>query len=75
MRRKIADRLLSGPKARPLALTVRGRGDRVPEMRLTREAWTPHPAGETVRVLPGNLGYADLTRLHRVRGRRHVRAR
>jgi len=32
-------------------------------VRLKREAWTPHPIGETVRVLPGNLGYADLTRL------------
>jgi C-terminal processing protease CtpA/Prc len=63
MRRKIADRLLSGPDGSPLALTVRGRGDQVREVRLKRGAWTPGPTGETVRVLPGNLGYADLTRL------------
>jgi C-terminal processing protease CtpA/Prc len=63
MRRKVADRLLSGPDGSPLALTVRGRGDQVREVRLKRGAWTPRPAGETVRVLPGNLGYADLTRL------------
>ena len=63
MRRKVADRLLSGPDGSPLALTVRGRGDRVREVRLKRGAWTPRPAGETVRVLPGNLGYADLGRL------------
>jgi C-terminal processing protease CtpA/Prc len=63
MRRKVADRLLSGPDGSPLALTVRGRGDQVREVRLKRGAWIPRPAGETVRVLPGNLGYADLTRL------------
>jgi C-terminal processing protease CtpA/Prc len=63
MRRKVADRLLSGPDGSPLTLTVRGRGDQVREVRLKRGAWTPNPAGETVRVLPGNLGYADLTRL------------
>jgi C-terminal processing protease CtpA/Prc len=63
MRRKVADRLLSGPDGSPLTLTVRGRGDRTREVRLKRQAWTPHPAGETVRVLPGNLGYADLGRL------------
>jgi len=63
MRRKVADRLLSGPDGSPLTLTVRGRGDQVREVRLKRGAWTPHPAGETVRMLPGNLGYADLTRL------------
>lgn len=63
MRRKVADRLLSGPDGSPLTLTVRGRGDRVREVSLKRGAWTPSPAGETVRVLPGNLGYADLTRL------------
>jgi C-terminal processing protease CtpA/Prc len=63
MRRKVADRLLSGPDGSPLALTVRGRGDQVREVRLKRGAWTPRPAGETVRVLPGNLGYADLSRL------------
>jgi C-terminal processing protease CtpA/Prc len=63
MRRKVADRLLSGPPGSALALTVRGRGDQVREVRLRRQTWTPHPAGDTVRVLPGNLGYVDLGRL------------
>jgi C-terminal processing protease CtpA/Prc len=63
MRRKVADRLLSGAAGTELVLTVRGPEDRVREVRLKRQKWTPHPAGETVRVLPGNLGYADLTRL------------
>ncbi len=44
-------------------LTVRGPQDRVREVRLKREKWAPRPQGETVRVLSGNLGYADLTRL------------
>ncbi len=63
MRRKVADRLLSGEVGTELVLTVRGRGDRIREIRLKRRVWTPVPKGETVRVLPGNLGYADLTRL------------
>lgn len=69
MRRKVADRLLSGPEESELALTVRGRGERVREVRLKRQAWAPRPMGETVRVLPsdpshqGNLGYVDLNRL------------
>jgi C-terminal processing protease CtpA/Prc len=67
MRRKLADRLLAGADGSPLVLTVRGggedHGDAPREVRLKRGAWTPHPAGETVRILPGNLGYADLGRL------------
>ena len=63
MRRKIADRLLSGPTGSTAVLTLRGRGDRVKEVRLTRGPWTPPATGETVRVLPGNLGYVDLNRL------------
>ena len=63
MHRKIADRLLSGADGSELALTVRGRGDKVREARLKRQAWTPGFSGETVRILPGNLGYVDLSRL------------
>jgi C-terminal processing protease CtpA/Prc len=66
MRRKLADRLLGGTDGSPLVLTVRGgdgQKDQTREVRLKRGAWTPHPAGETVRILPGNLGYADLGRL------------
>jgi C-terminal processing protease CtpA/Prc len=63
MRRKIADRLLSGPDGSELVLTVRGRGDRTREVRLKRQTWKPEFTGETVRILPGNLGYVDLNRL------------
>ena len=61
MHRKIADRLLSGADGSELVLAVRG--TRVREARLKRQAWTPGFAGETVRILPGNLGYVDLNRL------------
>jgi C-terminal processing protease CtpA/Prc len=63
LRRKIADRLLSGPKGSTVSLTVRGRDDRVKKVDLKRQPWTPKLAGETVRLLPGNLGYVDLNRL------------
>ncbi|HYX22886.1 MAG TPA: S41 family peptidase [Thermoanaerobaculia bacterium] len=63
LRRKIADRLLAGPQGSQAALTVRGRDGRTKTVRLRRGPWTPKPAGETVRVLPGNLGYVDLGRL------------
>jgi C-terminal processing protease CtpA/Prc len=63
LRRKIADRLLSGPQGSAVAVTVRGRDGRLKTVKLRRGPWTPKPAGETVRLLPGNLGYVDLNRL------------
>jgi C-terminal processing protease CtpA/Prc len=63
MRRKIADRLLAGPQGSAVAVTVRGRGGRRKTVKLRRGPWTPKAAGETVRLLPGNLGYVDLNRL------------
>lgn len=63
LRRKVADRLLSGPQGSQAALAVRGRDGRVKTIRLRRGPWTPKPAGETVRVLSDNLGYVDLGRL------------
>jgi hypothetical protein len=63
MHRKIADRLLSGADGSELVLTARGRGTQAREARLKRQAWAPGFAGETVRILPGNLGYVDLNRL------------
>jgi hypothetical protein len=63
MHRKLADRLLSGADGSELGLSLRGRGATAREVRLTRGAWKPHFAGETVRILPGNLGYVDLGRL------------
>lgn len=63
MHRKLADRLLSGADGSQLSLSVRGAGGTERQVRLTRGAWKPHFAGETVRILPGNLGYVDLGRL------------
>jgi C-terminal processing protease CtpA/Prc len=63
MRRKIADRLLAGPQGSQAALTVRGRDGRLKTVRLRRGPWTPKAAGDTVRLLPDNLGYVDLGRL------------
>jgi C-terminal processing protease CtpA/Prc len=63
LRRKIADRLLSGPQGSAVAVTVQGRDNRLKTVRLRRGPWTPKPSGETVRVLAGNLGYVDLNRL------------
>ncbi len=67
LRRKIADRLLSGPQGSTVSVTVQGREDLVKDrektVTLKRQPWTPKPAGETVRLLPDNLGYVDLNRL------------
>jgi C-terminal processing protease CtpA/Prc len=63
MRRKIADRLLGGPQGSAVAVTVKGRDGRLKTVKLRRGPWTPKPAGETVRLLPDNLGYVDLNRL------------
>ena len=58
--------LLRGP-AGPAVLTVQSPGGPAREVRLTRTARTrsfqAEPAGEVVRILPGDLGYVDLTRL------------
>ncbi|MFY9825993.1 MAG: S41 family peptidase, partial [Thermoanaerobaculia bacterium] len=73
MRRKIADHLLSGRQGSAVAVTVRGRDGRLKTVTLRRGPWTPKPAGETVRLLPGSqsgdtgdtgdIGYVDLSRL------------
>jgi C-terminal processing protease CtpA/Prc len=57
--------LLRGP-AGPAVLSIQGLDGKTREVRLTREKnsrVTLPPAGDTVRILPGNLGYVDLTRL------------
>ena len=64
---KICSRyLLLGP-AGPAVLSVQSPGGAVREVRLTRDPKAvvppPPPAGDAVRILPGNLGYADLTSL------------
>jgi C-terminal processing protease CtpA/Prc len=63
LRRKIADRLLSGPQGSAVAVTVKGRDGRLKTVKLWRGPWTPKPDGETVRLLPDNLSYVDLNRL------------
>jgi C-terminal processing protease CtpA/Prc len=57
--------LLRGPEG-PAVLTVEGADGRPREVRLTRQKGVRPvypPKGEVVRLLPGNLGYVDLTRL------------
>jgi C-terminal processing protease CtpA/Prc len=60
--------LLRGP-AGPAVLSIQGADGATREVRLTRDPKTrffqPPPAGDTVRILPGNLGYVDLPRLAR----------
>jgi C-terminal processing protease CtpA/Prc len=63
LRRKIADRLLSGRQGSAVAVTVQGRDNRLKTVRLRRGPWTLKPVGETIRRLPGDLGYVDLSRL------------
>lgn len=67
-RQKVRNYLLAGPEGSTLSLTVAGRDGAIREVKLPREKGasrrvSPAPTGETVRVLPGNLGYVDLTRL------------
>lgn len=46
-----------------MTLTLRGRDGRVRTVSLQRVPWIWAPSGEVIRLLPGNLGYIDLTRL------------
>jgi C-terminal processing protease CtpA/Prc len=57
--------LLRGP-AGPAVLSVQGADGKAREVRLTRDPkvrFQPPPEGDTVRILPGNLGYVDMKRL------------
>jgi C-terminal processing protease CtpA/Prc len=65
---KIATRLLWGVDSTPAQVTVRDRNDRVRELSLPRRAalgmLTQYPrAGPIMKMLPGNIGYADLSLL------------
>jgi C-terminal processing protease CtpA/Prc len=64
----ILHRLLGGPPGSRAAITVRGRDGRERERTLTRAAGEANPfrgdEGEVLRVLDGNIGYADLRRLN-----------
>ncbi|HSS47536.1 MAG TPA: S41 family peptidase, partial [Thermoanaerobaculia bacterium] len=53
---------LFGPKDSTAVLTLRGR-EGTKQVKLPRGPWDRAKPGEVVRLLPGNLGYVDLTRL------------
>lgn len=67
LRNRIAYFLARGPEGSFATLTLRGRDGRTRDVKLLRtqgaDRFQPKPVGETVRILPGNWGYADLTRL------------
>ncbi|HYG62426.1 MAG TPA: S41 family peptidase, partial [Thermoanaerobaculia bacterium] len=64
---RICPMLLRGPDGSTATLSLQGLDGTTREVKLKRDRRTyyyvPPPAGDTVRILPGNLGYADLTRL------------
>ncbi|HEX4962884.1 MAG TPA: S41 family peptidase [Thermoanaerobaculia bacterium] len=60
---KLCTHALAGAKGSQAVLSVRGREDKVKEVKLQRGAWKRGLTGDVVRLLPGNLGYVDLTRL------------
>lgn len=64
---RMGGNLLRGPAGSTLALTVSGADGKTREVKLTRatgvrDRYLPRK-DEVVRILPGNLGYADLARL------------
>lgn len=63
----VAGSLLRGPAASVAVLRVRGRDGRVREARLPRsigrQLWPSWRTEPVLRLLPGNVGYADLERL------------
>ncbi len=62
---RLCGSLLRGEADSTAKLSLRGADGKVREVAMKRDpgaAW-PEPGGETVRILPGNLGYVDLTRL------------
>jgi C-terminal processing protease CtpA/Prc len=67
-RRDTARYALCGPKDTPAVLTVRDRAGQVKELTLPRQSksWNPSAKerdGEVLKMLAGNIGYADLDRL------------
>jgi C-terminal processing protease CtpA/Prc len=61
-RSRLCGYALFGPKDSTAVLTLRGR-EGTKEVKLPRGPWERTKTGEIVRLLPGNLGYVDLTRL------------
>jgi len=70
LHRNAAFRFLRGPEGSTVRLTVRGRSGALRTLTLPRrERYSPGVVkwggrvGEMIRILPGNIGYADLDRL------------
>jgi C-terminal processing protease CtpA/Prc len=66
---KIADLLLKGPDGSKAEVVFRGRGGQEKRVHLARSRsfysqGTSWRGGEILRILPGNIGYADLERLN-----------
>jgi len=64
----VTARLLCGPDGSATTLTVRGSDEELKEVKLPRamanwELMVAQRSGEILKVLPGNIGYADLDRL------------
>ncbi len=64
---RVANMILGGPKSSEATVVVRDPSDHVKELRLPRQGNTPivgnERTGDPYRLLPGNIGYADLDRL------------
>lgn len=65
---KLMERFMNGPDNSTAVLTLRGAGGEVKEVKVTRSRayWSgrfEQRSGEILKLLPGNIGYADLDRL------------
>ena len=65
---KVMERFMNGPDNSTAVLTLRGGSGQVKEVKVTRSrgywpARFEQRSGEIVKLLPGNIGYADLDRL------------
>lgn len=65
---RVIERILNGPEGSTAALTIAGQDGRTREINLKRStgffaALRSQRTGELIKLLPGNIGYADLDRL------------
>lgn len=65
VQQRICRSLTRGATGSTAVLSLQGVDGKVREVRMAREQWqyVPPERGEVVRILPGNIGYMDLTRL------------
>lgn len=67
VRQRLSRALTRGPDGSTAVLSLQGVDGTLREVKLTRDPKAlpvrPSKEGETVRILPGNIGYMDLTRL------------